>query len=61
LAEPELFWRLTAAAGAIASTMLKAPADSEDLSRRVKRLIAFLSGGLRAPVASLEEKVEVTR
>jgi hypothetical protein len=61
LAEPELFWRLTAAAGAIASTMLKAPADSEDLNRRVKRLIAFLSGGLRAPVASLEEKVEVTR
>jgi AcrR family transcriptional regulator len=61
LPEPELFWRLSAAAGAIASTMLKAPADSEDLNRRVKRLIAFLSGGLRAPVASLEEKVEVTR
>jgi hypothetical protein len=45
----------------MAFNMLELSANSEDLNRRVKRLIAFLSGGLRAPIASLEEKVEVTR
>jgi hypothetical protein len=61
LAEEELLWRLRAAAGAMAFTMLEASADSEDLNRRVKRLIAFLSGGLRAPAATADKKVEVTR
>jgi hypothetical protein len=31
------------------------------LSRRIQRLIAFLSGGLRAPVATPEEKVEAMK
>jgi AcrR family transcriptional regulator len=61
LTEQELLWRLRASAGAMAFTILEAPADSEDLNRRIKRLIAFLSGGLRAPGAAPEEKVEVTR
>jgi len=61
LPEEEFMWRLRAVAGAMAYTMLEVSASTEDLNRRVHRLIAFLSGGLRAPVASLEEKVEVTR
>jgi hypothetical protein len=61
LSEPELLWRMRAAAGAMAFTMLEVSADSEDLNRRIKRLIAFLSGGLRAPSATPEEKVEVTQ
>jgi len=61
LPEPELLWRLRASAGAMAFTMLEASADSEDLNRRVKRLIAFLSGGLRAPAMELDKKVEVTK
>jgi AcrR family transcriptional regulator len=61
LTEQELLWRLRAGAGATAFTMLKAPADSEDLNRLVERLIVFLSGGLRAPLAAPQERVEVTR
>jgi AcrR family transcriptional regulator len=61
LPEEELFWRLRAAAGAMSFTMLEAHAQSEDYQFRVRRLIAFLSGGLRAPLAVPAEKVEVTR
>ena len=50
-----------AVAGAMAFTMLEVSADSADLNRRIKRLIAFVCGGLRAPSAAAEEKVEVTR
>jgi AcrR family transcriptional regulator len=60
LPEPELFWRMRAAAGAMAFTILEPSADPTDLTRRVKRLIAFLSGGLRAP-ATAPEIVEVTK
>jgi AcrR family transcriptional regulator len=61
LPKQEFFWRLGAVAGAMAFTMLEVSADSADLNRRIKRLIAFLSGGLRAPSATPEEEVEVTR
>jgi AcrR family transcriptional regulator len=61
LPEPELHWRLRASAGAIGFTTMETSADSEDLNHRVKRLIAFLSGGLRAPATELDEKVEVTK
>jgi hypothetical protein len=61
LPEPEFYLRLRAAGGAMAFTMLGAPADSDDLSRRIRSLIVFLSGGLRAPVAAPEKKVEVTK
>ena len=61
LPEQEFLWRLRAVAGATAFTVLETPADSGDLSRRIQRLIAFLSGGLRAPVATPEEEVEVMK
>ena len=61
LPEQELLWRLRAAAGAMAFTMLEAPADPEDLNRRAQRLIAFLSAGLRAPATTPKEKTEVTK
>jgi len=56
LPEQELFWRLQAVGATMAHTMLHATAGSEDLNRSIKSLIAFLSGGLRAPVATLEEE-----
>jgi AcrR family transcriptional regulator len=60
LPEEELYWRLRASAGAVSFTMLEPHAEQEDLVRRVQRLVAFLSGGLRAP-APAEEKIEVTK
>jgi AcrR family transcriptional regulator len=61
LPEQELIWRLRAGTGATAFTMLESSSDSEDLDRRVRRLIAFVSGGLRAPAGAPDEKVEVTK
>jgi len=61
LPEREFLLRLRAAAGAMAFTMFGAPADMEELSRRIRSLIAFVGGGLRAPAAAPEEKVEVTK
>lgn len=61
LPEMELLWRLRAAAGATAFTMLEAPAGPEDLNLRAQRLIAFLSAGLRTPATTPKEKTEVTK
>ncbi len=61
LPEEELHWRLRASAGAISFIMLGTNAAAEDLALRVERLVAFLSGGLRAPAPAAREKVEVTK
>lgn len=62
LPQEELMWRVHFMVGAMAHTMCVAPlfpgvADGPaDFPRRMERLVAFLSGGFRAPVAGSEEK-----
>ena len=63
LPQEELMWRVHFMVGAMAHTMCGAPvfpgvsADpTADFPLRMKRLVAFLSAGFRAPVAGSEEK-----
>ncbi len=65
LPEDEFFWRTHFMTGAMAHVMcgkpiFQLPNEGEGLKRRLARLVAFLSGGFRAP-ASLPESVEVTQ
>jgi len=65
LAEDELSWRLHFMLGAMAYTLAISPlgllgrTGPESPSRVARRIVAFLSGGFRAPVAA-REKVEVS-
>ncbi|HUP03155.1 MAG TPA: TetR/AcrR family transcriptional regulator [Bryobacteraceae bacterium] len=61
LPEEELLWRLRASAGAMAFTMLEPHAPQGDYLARARQLVAFVSGGLRAPASVVEAKVEVTQ
>jgi len=64
LTEEEMVWRLHFAMGAMAHTLAVPPlgllgrAGTEGASAVVSRMVAFLSGGFRAPVAA-REKTEV--
>jgi len=64
LAEEELAWRLHFTIGTMAHTLSAPPIDLTGAmvvprpSEVVRRMVAFLSGGFRAPVAA-REKVEV--
>src|SRR5437016_4938154 len=57
----ELFWRIHFSIGAMASVLTGAPflkiasggrLDTSDVDGVVQRLVAYISGGLRAPLAS---------
>jgi len=66
LPEDELAWRAHFAIGAMAHALTAMPlellrrTESEPPSEVARRVVAFLSGGFRAPVAA-REKVEVKR
>jgi AcrR family transcriptional regulator len=61
LPDDELLWRVHFMAGAMGNTLRARPAfgppgyASEDFSRRLARLVLFLSGGFRAPALALEQ------
>jgi AcrR family transcriptional regulator len=62
LPEGELAWRVHFMIGAMAHTMCgvpvfpEVPAAAADFPARIRRLVAFLSAGFRAPVPRFEEK-----
>jgi AcrR family transcriptional regulator len=62
LPQEELMWRVHFMVGAMAHTMCGAPMfpglgeEPADYSQRMKRLVAFLSAGFRAPAAGGKEK-----
>jgi AcrR family transcriptional regulator len=62
LPEEELLWRIHFMIGAMAHTMHRSPifpqlaTDATHLEPRMKRLVTFLSAGMRAPASPKEDK-----